>query len=210
MLNSIIKELNDLDDVGGKQDLTKEIVDTLVLNKIIAPGMKAQYEYALSLWFERTLTLSSLFFLAVYLGKIIPAVFFLASFLLLRRHTGGFHSGSFFGCYIESGIIFLLIMSYGEFIASSPVLMYGLLAISFVFIFLTGTVNHPNLRFNKYELQESKRVARYILLLETFVVLALDTLTAAENYTCYMYLGIIMCALSLMFAKMTKQEVTEE
>lgn len=39
MLNSIIKELNDLDDVGGKQDLTKEIVDALVLNKIIAPGM---------------------------------------------------------------------------------------------------------------------------------------------------------------------------
>lgn len=91
---------------------------------------------------------------------------------------------------------------------SNQILSYVAFVSSFVLIMLVvGTINHPNMNYSEHELKESQKSARYMLLLETFIIVSLWTLGASEQYTCFMSWGIILCALCDVVAKITKQEV---
>lgn len=84
------------------------------------------------------------------------------------------------------------------------------LGFSVVIISAIGTVNHPNMHLNETEIMEASESARYVLLLELFIILSLSALGASDRYVCYMSWGIMMCALSIVAAKLSKQEVKNE
>lgn len=188
----------------------KTVVNTLIDFNIITPGMRQYYEYAIEIMAERLLSLASMCVIAIALGKLIPALLFLGFFLLLRRHTGGYHANSFILCYVESLTIFTGIMILGDSIMSSyPILVIGALCISFVLIMFVGTINHPKMNFSVSELSESKKSSRYVLLLEFFIILSLNAIGASERCLGFMSWGIILCAISIVLAKITKQEVVK-
>lgn len=188
-------------------DLVRAAVNAMVSHNIIHPEMRPQYEYAIEIIVERFITLASMLLISICLGKVIHSIFFLSFFMLLRRYTGGYHAGNFYFCYIESMLIFILIMIFGDKILSNQILSYVSFVSSFALIMLVGTINHPNMNYSEPELRESKKSARYMLLLETFIIVSLWTLEASEQYICFMSWGIILCALSVVVAKITKQEV---
>ena len=70
-----------------------------------------------------------------------------------------------------------------------------------------GTINHPNIDINKSELQESKKAARLIVLMEVMIIAALVYLKVDIPYTGYMSMAIILCAFLMCLAKIIKQEV---
>lgn len=187
----------------------KAAVNALVSFKIITPAMRRYYEYAIEIMAEKLLSLISMCVIAIWLGKLVPAVLFLGFFLLLRRHTGGYHADSFILCYIESLAVFTVILLFGDSIASYPVLVFGALCISFVLIMFVGTINHPKMNFSVTELMESKKSARYVLVLETLIILSLNAMGASESCLGFMSWGIILCAISIIVAKITKQEVEQ-
>lgn len=73
---------------------------------------------------------------------------------------------------------------------------------------LVGTINHPNMNYTSLELKETKKATRCVMLLEIFIIIPLFSLGASKEYLCFMSLGIILCAASIVVAKITKQEVT--
>lgn len=85
--------------------------------------------------------------------------------------------------------------------------IYVLLVCSIIMIFLIGTVNHPNMAMDCYELQESKKAARYTLGLECIILFAAIALNINKMCICYISLAIILCATLLCIAKIIKQEV---
>ena len=182
-------------------------VNAMILHNIINPAMKQQYEYAIEIMIERFITIVSMLLISTCLGKTVHASFFLIFFMLLRGHTGGYHAKHFFVCYLESMIVFVLLMIFGDRILSYQVLNYTALASSFVLIMIVGTVNHPNMNYSDAELRESRKAARYILILEMFVILSLKVMGASEQCICFMSWGIVLCAISIVTAKITKQEV---
>lgn len=187
--------------------LVKAVVNAMISHNIITPAMKRQYEYAIEIMIERFITIASMIFISICLGKTVHAIFFLTFFMLLRGQTGGYHAKSFFVCYLESMIVFVLLMIFGDRILSYQVLNYTALGSSFVLIMIVGTVNHPNMNYSDAELRESRKAARYILILEMFVILSLKAMGASELCICFMCWGIILCAISIVIAKITKQEV---
>lgn len=76
-----------------------------------------------------------------------------------------------------------------------------------VLICIMGTINHPNIDINKSELQESKKAARLIVLMEVMIIAALVYLKVDIPYTGYMSMAIILCAFLMCLAKIIKQEV---
>lgn len=187
--------------------LFRAAVNAMILHNIINPAMKQQYEYAIEIMIERFITIVSMLLISTCLGKTVHASFFLIFFMLLRGHTGGYHAKHFFVCYLESMIVFVLLMIFGDRILSYQVLNYTALASSFVLIMIVGTVNHPNMNYSDAELRESRKAARYILILEMFVILSLKAMGASEQCICFMSWGIVLCAISIVIAKITKQEV---
>ena len=190
-------------------ELVKATVNAMISHNIISSSMKRQYEYAIEMMIERFITLASMTLISICLGKTVHAIFFLIFFMLLRGHTGGYHAENFCACYIESMIVFVLLMIFGDRILSYQVLNYTALASSFVLIMIVGTVNHPNMNYSDAELRESRKAARYILMLEMFVILSLKAMGASEQCICFMSWGIVLCAISIVIAKITKQEVVK-
>ena len=60
---------------------------------------------------------------------------------------------------------------------------------------------------SKSELQESKKAARLIVLMEVMIIAVLAYLKAEVLYISYMSVAIILCALLICLAKILKQEV---
>ena len=92
-------------------------------------------------------------------------------------------------------------------LAENEKVMYGLLALAASIIGYIGTVNHPNMDMNEKEVQESKFMARCILLIELMLILALTYLKADKTVLSFMSAAIILCAVLLCFAKAIHQEI---
>ena len=85
--------------------------------------------------------------------------------------------------------------------------MYGMLLLAVLVIEVIGTVNHPNIDMSKGELQENKKSARLLVLMETAVIVLLIVLEINQLYVSYMSIAIILCSFLMCLAKILKQEV---
>lgn len=85
--------------------------------------------------------------------------------------------------------------------------MYGMLVFAIILICTIGAINHPNIEMNKSELQESKKAARLLVLMEVAIISILVYLDADLLYIGYMSVAIILCAFLMCLAKFIKQEV---
>lgn len=76
-----------------------------------------------------------------------------------------------------------------------------------IIIWVIGTVNHPNMDMGEEELQESRKAARLLVLMELMIIAALSCLKADIFYIVYMSIAVILCAFLMCLAKFIKQEV---
>lgn len=169
--------------------------------------MKDHYIYAIITMCERWITMTTILCLSVFLNQCIPTILFLIFFLSLRKRTGGYHANSFIECYFESIATYILVIVLSTILVNYMNLVYLFLAFSVILIVIIGTINHPNVAMNDLELQESKRAARYMISLESMVIIAGIVLDIEDIYVCYMSIAIILCAIFICIAKLLKQEV---
>lgn len=92
-------------------------------------------------------------------------------------------------------------------LSQKKVIMYAILLFAVLVIEVIGTVNHPNIDMNKDELQENKKSARLLVLMETAIIVLLITLGISQLYVSYMSIAIILCSFLMCLAKIMKQEV---
>ncbi len=157
---------------------------------------------------EKYLVYATIFSLGIFLECIVSTIFFCMFFFSLRGRTGGFHTKTFFACYLGTvGIYVLLVKVVYPFMEKDMSVLYILLFISIVLIASIGTINHPNLDMTSLELVESKRSARLLLLIELLYILFCLYLRADVMWTIFPSLAIVLCGLLMFIAKILRQEV---
>ena len=82
-----------------------------------------------------------------------------------------------------------------------------MLFLAIILIYIMGTINHPNMDMDKSELQESKKAARLVVLMEVMIIAVLVYLKADILYIGYMSVAVILCAILMCLARIIKQEV---
>lgn len=184
-----------------------KLVNRMKENSLISISDGEYYEYALISLMERGITVGTILLLGLFYRQIISTVYFLVFFLSLRKRTGGFHADKFWQCYFGTTITFVAVVGMAEILSSKRAVMLGLLLCSVVLIEIIGTVNHPNMDMNKAELQEAKRLARKLAILELTIIIILISLGLGGLYVSYMSMAIILCAILLCFVKIIKQQV---
>lgn len=187
--------------------IANTIVNQMEEEKFLSQEMKEHYIYALITMIEKWITVISVFCISIFFEQIVPMVIFLAFFLTLRKRTGGFHANSFWQCYLGTVFISIAIIFICPILTNHMSIVYSLLICSIIFISIIGTVNHPNMAMDCFELQESKKAARNLLGLKCMILLSAITLDINKIYICYMSMAIILCAILLCLAKIIKQEV---
>lgn len=184
-----------------------KIVNQMEMQKIISKSNCEYYEYALIAMVENAVTVGTMLLLGIVFGKFLQTVCFLMFFLSLRKRTGGFHADKFWQCYLGTVITYIAVIQIVPMLCRNPVVMFGMLSLAILLICVIGTVNHPNMDMNKSELQESKKAARLLVLMEVMIIAALVYLKADILYIGYMSVAVILCAFLMCLAKIIKQEV---
>lgn len=188
--------------------LANDIADRFEKEKYIDHELREHYVYALITMIERTLTIASLVALSLVLKKFWISLFFLLTFYPLRRHTGGYHAKKFWQCYLESLFIYILMLYLSPAITGYMGLVYACLVIGVIYIYKTGTINHPNMSMDALELAESKKAARHTVVFQFGLILIMGVIGGSERYIAGMSMAIILCAASMLIAKIKKQEVS--
>ncbi|MDE7324060.1 MAG: accessory gene regulator B family protein [Lachnospiraceae bacterium] len=189
------------------EKMALKLVNQMEMEKIISKSNCEYYEYALTAMVENIVTVGTILLLGVFSGKFLHTVCFWAFFISLRKRTGGFHANKFWQCYLGTVITYIAVMQAMPLLCGTPAVMYGMLLPAIIIIYIMGTINHPNMDMNKSELQESKKAARLIVIMEVMIIAVLVYLKADILYIGYMAVAIILCAFLMCLAKIIKQEV---
>ena len=184
------------------------VVSLLMKEQLINEDEVDKYVYGYTCLLENIITIISILFISILKGNLVPMLFFLSFFFLLRGRTGGYHLNSFVGCFIGTISICILVSELSAlFMCKSRIIGSVIVVFSAGIILVIGTVNHPNMQMNRGELQESKKLARITVVLELLAVFFLSFLKVGDVIVCYSSYAIILCALLMIIAKVKKQEV---
>lgn len=156
---------------------------------------------------EHIIAVGTMLIISMLFQQFAPTVVFLVFFLSLRKRTGGYHADKFWQCYLMTIITYIGVMQIAKVLAEKYYLMYSLLLIAVLIIEVIGTVNHPNIDLAEDELQEIKKAARLLVLIEVGIIAVLIALRLDRLYVSYMSIAIILCSSLMCLAKIIKQEV---
>lgn len=189
------------------ENMVLKLVNQMEMEKIINKSSCEYYQYALIGIVEHAITVGTMLLLGLIFRQLLPTICFVVFFLSLRKRTGGFHANKFWQCYLETAIVYIAIIQSVPILCRNQDVMYAMLFLAIVLICIVGTINHPNMDMSKSELQESKKAARLIVLMEVMVIIFSIYFKVNILYIGYMSVAIILCAFLLCLAKIIKQEV---
>jgi len=192
------------------EKLASDVVDQMIEKGLIEELRREHYIYALVSLLEKSITVGTIILISIGLKKTFPTVFFLIFFLELRKRTGGYHLDSFRKCYVGTVATYIIIVGINSVIIHNMQLLWWILLVSVGVVLMIGTVNHPNMNMSIRELEESKKAARIMVVLESTIIYCFVLLEAEMIYISYMSIAIILCAILICVARLKKQEVKNE
>ncbi len=78
--------------------LSKRMASFFVRRSIIEKNDVEVYEYGLQLLLSTVLNAVIALLLAIVSGTVIPCLFYLSAFVVMRKSAGGFHANTHWGC----------------------------------------------------------------------------------------------------------------
>ena len=194
------------------QKLAHYVTLRMVKENIILYQQAPNYEYEFVMRVENMLTAFSILAVALHIKMFGPSVVFLLFFLNLRKVTGGYHAETFLRCFIMSNIIFWCITQivYPFLLQKELMLTLAITTLSFVLIFVLGVVNNSNWNLESNEYLQMKTFARKMVCKEYFLFLLCLIYKIEKKYIVFMSIGIVLCAITLIMAKVCKQEIKVE
>lgn len=183
-----------------------KLVDKMIERHVINEIDKDECVYVLTLYMEKFITYSALFVIAFISGKVFYGGLYAVSFVALRQTTGGYHLNSFLGCLSGTILLFFLTLEvFVPFFEGHLWFRLVWLGVSVIIILVFAPVNHPNLMLSDIEKRDCKRFSRIVLFVELFLISIGEMFKMCWQQ--YIVLGVITCAVLILTAKLSGQEV---
>lgn len=184
------------------------LADYLIVNNVAKEEKKAYYVYGLELFLGKLISYSSMLLLAIFFDQTIPIILFFVFLLSLRKYTGGYHLKSFLACYLSTlGLSTFNIVILTPFLFENRQILYPCLLVAVIVILLLKPVNHPNLNLSNSELKGNNRKAKIVLIIEIIFIIVANYYFINPAYYVLPSIGIIQCAVLMVMAKISHQEV---
>lgn len=185
-------------------------VDKLIMDNYLLSENRDMYIYVFQKKVEQILGISVLIILGVAFHVLPETIAFYIAFSMIRKHAGGFHCNTSFGCFCSSaGIYAIFVLWLYPIWVSHTWMMYSMLILSVIVLLAIGAVNHPNMAWNKEEYLASKKKTRMNTILCGSVILILYMISGPVNYIAFMSFSIVLSAILVSIAKIIRMEVQE-
>lgn len=187
--------------------LSDFIVSQLLKNGTIEEHEEDIYKYLIQVRLEQLLGFSIILVLSVYFGVFCQTIIFIVYFCNIRKCSGGYHAKSFYGCMFCSAFVYCIFVKvvYPTLLNTSGCVTF--MIISFFLIMIIGSVNHPDMNWDKDEYAMCKKTTRIIALIEIGGIVAFYFMGVSASYILFMCFAMILDAVMLLLAKIMRQEV---
>ncbi len=190
------------------QTVARKVTYCLIQNERIEQENEEKYIYGVEVVIEKLITYGVLLILALSLKILVPSVLFVLFFALLRGYTGGFHARTYLGCFISTILMYLCCCQViAPFLIKEKLYIIPGIIISSIFILLFAPINNPDLNLSAKEIKRCKIGTKLVLMLEV-ISIAMGIYSGISTvYIVFPFLGIVMCAVLLIVAKIIQREV---
>lgn len=190
-----------------KKCISKYIDNLLKLN-IISRDEYEKYEYYLLCLAESIIVISIMLIIGTLFQCTLNVVTFIICFFLIRNRSGGFHLNSFSKCFIGTIILELIGIISIKYVPTYIGNILDILSIvSYVVLMVFGTLNHPNINFNKEEYKASKTMSRMISSLIIALIIFFKSIKASVDTIMFMEYAVTISGTLLFLGIITKQYV---
>ena len=186
------------------------ITNIMIEQDIIHSHEKEWCQYILEKWLLEICGYS-LIILAGFINKcIIETLIFMITFLSMRKRTGGYHTERACTCMALSFMITCSLPAGLKYIQQmSDISKFIILLFISLIIYLFAPINHPNMNMSVEEIKGNKILAYRNYLVFVFAILFSDVFGAHKVSNSIIY-GLILSSISILIAKILKQEVNHE
>ena len=186
--------------------LSKRMASFFVRRSIIEKNDEEVYEYGLQLLLSTVLNAAIALLLAIVSGTVIPCLFYLSAFVVMRKSAGGFHAKTHFGCCC---ILITVLCCFIAFIRLAPTNIYivvsGLsLIISAVTVLLFAPLEHENKPLSDKDKVRLRKVSIVYIIMISALVILFGVLNLTEIMVSTA-LGILTSSGSVLAAKMQEK-----
>lgn len=178
--------------------LAKRMVDY----DLISSDDTAFYAYSIQLFLEAAVFVLGIFSIAAILGCVLEVFSFLTTFMLIRKHSDGFHCKSVLGCFIVSSLCTLSTIIVVPLFSRYYAAFLGLVVLSAVYLFVIGTHCNPDVCYKPGEIGRLKALSRITVVIVGVVVTILLWFRYLEPYNGYLATGIIYNGLSVSISEL--------
>ena len=128
----------------------------LLKKGVITEELKDVYIYGFDLLFSFLISTTIILTIGLITHQILPTIFFLLTFILVRRYTGGYHANTYLKCQICT-VSFYLITVVLSIYLNIPHYSYIILgAIGIFVILLLGPIENPHKPLTNQEKKKHK------------------------------------------------------
>lgn len=153
-----------------------EKIETIIIRNLVCYNLVNEdeieiYKFGIECFVLKVIHYFTYCIIALFCGCLYEFVFFIISYIALRKYAGGIHANTRIGCLVISNFILSGVLILGHKIEKS-VLLYILSVLSFLVIVLFAPVDNPNRILSNAERKRFKKIAILVCLLELVVSFA--------------------------------------
>lgn len=142
-----------------------KITDKLVLKKIVSDDMADIYIYGFELLISFFFSTIGILIIGIILGRFLQTLMFLATFILLRSFTGGYHANTYAVCSIVTFSLFGIVLLLAEFVFV-PLYLYPILGLIGTIIMVWQVpIEHPNKKLSNDQKRKYKVISLVLFLM---------------------------------------------
>lgn len=189
--------------------IAQSFVEFLIKRGVVLDSEKAIIVYGVEIALSTLGYILSTTLTAILLSQPIFALLFIVFFMMERLFIGGYHSSTYFRCFVTTNAIFFSISMVtlttptGIMASLSTVIVI----ISFPYMFVRAPIVSPKNPLSKRRLDRDKKIGRIILVLQACVIILSSLLLPIEiKYIYFAGLSFFTAFILMLIPKLIQVE----
>lgn len=149
--------------------MCERLVEHFIAKEIITTQDREVYLYGLKQGISFIINIITVIILAVLMDALEIAIWFSASYFLLRSYAGGFHFQHQLNCYVFSIILIVMSITVIKYITVTPFFLFVIIIIIGVFIYKLAPIEANEKPLEDIEKKYYKKKTRRLLGGEIFI-----------------------------------------
>jgi Membrane protein putatively involved in post-translational modification of the autoinducing quorum-sensing peptide len=153
----------------------KKIIENIAKYVIDRNGkieLQEAYEYSFQILIETVITIVTNLIMAIAFGRFWEYIVFILVFLSVRNYAGGIHLNTFWGCFILTNTVVVIILTVSGKIPLNSFTNVVIIVVLSCLLLIRAPIDTPNRRLNIEEKAiMSRKLKRNLLFINIIVIL---------------------------------------